>query len=205
MPVQIDLQFTVARSNAAGLTGLIGQGVRAVSMHTSTTASATNLNPADGYIVVQLSDAYSQLLGCRFQLWSPNSGSSLLVASAGLTVGQVYVITILGTTTNAAWLALGVPAGVTPAVGVAFVALATSALGTGAVQVQATAGSAIEHIEIVGNPNVEIAPANPSVNGGAYVAFACFDDNVVTQPADGTTISLSLLMSNSSLQVNGMS
>src|SRR5690242_2074028 len=90
MPVTVNCTFKVLASNANGYSSLVGPGVANVSIHTSTTASATNLNPAAGYIVVTLQDKYTSLLGFRASWASPLSGSSLLVASAGLTVGQVY-------------------------------------------------------------------------------------------------------------------
>jgi hypothetical protein len=155
-PVLLDCNFVVDNSNAAGISGLKGGGIQNVWMHTTTTPSSGSPNPAAGYAVIQFQDNYKRYFWGGCQMQSPNSGSSLLVASAGLTVGQPYVITILGTTSAAQWIALGVPRGITPAVGVAFVAAATSATGTGAVQVPLATGSGILAVDLVGDSALTI-------------------------------------------------
>lgn len=169
---QLRAKFTVARADAAGkgITGLVGLGISAVYMHTSQTPDAGNPNPADGYIQVVFSKGFSKFQGVASSVKVPQSGASLLVASAGLVVGTVYVITILGTTTQAQWEILGVPAGVTAALGVAFVAIATSCTGTGAVQVPATAGAAILSIQAVGDP----AKGSLATGEGAVALLACY-------------------------------
>jgi hypothetical protein len=164
----------VDATNGAGITNLKGAGIQNVWMHTSTTPSAGNPNPASGYAIVQLQDNYNRLFGFSAGIKSPNSGSSLLIASAGLSVGQPYVITILGTTTVAAWHVLGVPAGIAPAVGVVFVAAATSAVGTGAVQVPKVGGSGIVEMDLFGDPNLSIqssAGNELGVSSGSYLMF----------------------------------
>lgn len=170
-PVLLDCSFTVDPTNAAGVSGLVGPGIEAVYMNANT-PSSSNPDPAAGYVVVKLQDNYHKLYSAIASVRSPNSGSNLLVASAGLTVGQVYVITVLGTTTTAQWIALGVPRGITPAVGVPFVALATSATGTGAVQIPAAAGSGIVGFETVGDSDLVINSALPNIAGqqsGSYI------------------------------------
>ncbi len=173
-PVLLDCQFTVDATDGNGITGLKGAGIQNVWMHTSTTPSAGNPNPASGYAIVQLQDNYNKLFGFESAIKSPLSGSSLLIASAGLSVGQPYVITILGTTTVAAWHTLGVPAGIAPAVGVVFVAASTSAAGTGAVQVPKVGSSGIVGIDLFGDPNLSIqstAGNNMGVSSGSYMIF----------------------------------
>lgn len=218
-PVLIDCNFIVdsTNGNGLGIRALKGPAVQNVFMHTSSTPGAgnsnpatpnqviVNPNPASGTIVIQLQDGYNRSFSGFRSIVSPLSGSSLLVASAGLTVGVAYVITILGTTTTAAWHALGVPAGVTPAVGVAFIAAATSALGTGAVQITAAVGSSVAAIESVGNSNLSIAPV-PSANQGygAQFILQCRDyAGALVAPANGSVISLSFYLSNSSIEVQG--
>ena len=86
-------------------------------------------------------------------------------------MGVAYVIVSVGTSTAANWQALGLPVGVTPAVGAVFIATSASAgTGTGVVQVMATAGAGVDHIEVVGDPN---QTCNPST-GNAYLVCACF-------------------------------
>lgn len=220
-PVLIDCNFVVdsTNGNGLGIRSLKGPVVQNVFMHTTTTPGAgnsnpstpnitiTNPNPAAGYIVIQLQDNYNRSLSGFNAIVSPLSGSNLLVASAGLTVGLPYVITVVGTTTTAQWIALGVPAGVIPTPGVAFVAAATSATGTGAVQVPATAGSGIMTFETVGDPNLSIAPT-PSANQGfgSQIIIRCMKPNTATTqigtPADGTVISLCFYLSNSKTNAN---
>lgn len=219
MPVLLDCNFIVdsTNGNGLGLRSLKGPMIQNVFMHTSSTPGAgnrnpatpnvavVNPNPASGTIIIQLQDNYNRSMSGFNSIVSPASGASLLVASAGLTVGVAYIITILGTTTTAAWRALGVPAGVTPAVGVSFIARATSALGTGAVQISAAAGSGIASIETIGDPNLSIAP-DPTLNQGfgAQIILQCRDyAGAIAAPANGSVISLSLYLSNSSILVQG--
>ncbi len=218
-PVMVTMNFIVDSSDSAGLgiRSLKGATVQNVFMHTSATPGAgnsnpstpnvtvTNPNPAAGTIVIQLQDNYNKILDFNTSMISPNSGSSLLVASAGLTAGIAYVITILGNTTTAAWHTLGVPAGITPAVGVAFIAAHTSAVGTGAVQISAATGSGVATIEGLGLPNLLTAPA-PSANQGfgAEVILQARDyAGAIAAPADGTIIAITLMMSDSTVTVMG--
>lgn len=183
MPVQLDCNFTVARTNANGLgiTGLVGAGIENVFMHTTQTpgvgnGSYTNPNPADGNIVVQFQDNYTYLISSYGEMTSPGNGTDQVVTS-GLSVGVVYKITVLGTTTAANWLTLGVPVGTTPAVGVAFVAASTgTGSGTARVQPSLSTHSNIGHIELFGNPNTTITSSIGAITGnssGPYAIFKC--------------------------------
>ncbi len=145
---------------------------------TSTTGSITyqavgSPNPASGVAIIQLADNYNRFFNGYGSICSPNSGSSILVASAGVVINTLYVITIVGTTSLAGWQSIGLPVGITPAVGVAFVASVTGTVsGTGAVQVPAVAGSGISAIDFVGLPNTTISSsaANvPGISSGAYI------------------------------------
>lgn len=202
----MDCNFTVAAADTGGLgiTGLKGTGVRNVYMHTSQTPATGNPNPANGIIIVQLQDNYYKHFASFTSIIAPNSGSDVTTTVANTT----YTITTLGTTTLAQWQAVGLPKGIQPAIGASFTATAGQAIGgTGAVQVIATAGSAIEHIEIFGNPNTTINPSiaysSPATIAYPYIIYQCFDDNVVTAPADNTVISISMYLSNSSVVVAG--
>lgn len=211
MPVLIDCNFVVdsTNGNGLGIRSLKGPTVTNVFMHTSATPGSNNgllnPNPASGTIVIQLADNYNRSMSGFHALVSPVSGTPLLVASAGLTVGIAYIIVSLGTTTTAAWHALGVPAGVAPAIGVSFIAAATSALGTGAVEITAAAGTGVASIETVGDPNLSIAP-NPNANQGYGASFIvqCRDyAGAIVAPANGSVISLSFYLNNSSITVQG--
>lgn len=168
-------------------------------------AGSVPITAGSGVIIVQLEDNYNRVLKGFSAIVSPTSGTPLLVASAGLTAGVAYIIVSTGTTTTAQWQALGVPKGVTPAVGVSFIAAATSALGTGAVMTTAATGSGIQHIETVGDPNTMVAPFPGAYQGfGAEILLQAYDyTGAKAAPADGSVISLSFLLNNSSVTTQG--
>jgi len=199
-PVLIDCNFVVdsTNGNGLGLRSLKGPTVSAAYMNTSATPAAGNPNPGAGIIIIQLADNYNRSLSGFNAIVSPVSGTPLTSVTAGLT----YVIVSVGTTTQAQFQAKGLPAGFVPQVGSAFVATASGALGgTGAVEVAATAGSNITNIETIGDPNTTISN---SVSGkGAQIILRCMKNGAAQAPADGTVISLSFYLSNSSVMVAG--
>lgn len=203
-PVLLNCSFIVdaANGNGLGIRSLKGPMIQAVYMHTSSTPATGNPNPASGTILVQLQDNYNRSI-CGFNaIVSPLSGTPLTSTTAGI----AYVIVSLGTTTAAQWLAAGVPAGVTPSVGVPFIALATGAIGgTGAVEITAAAGSGVASFETVGDPNSTIGP-NPRANQGygAYFILQARDyAGALVAPADNSVISLCFYLSDSSVKVAG--
>lgn len=208
MPVLIDCNFRVTSTNASGITLLKGPGIANVWMHTSTTPTTGSPNPAAGTIVVQLQDNYSRIYGIQSSVVAPASGSDVKIDNSALTAGVAYSITTLGNATAAKWHAIGVPAGITPAVGVAFIAATNGGAGntlTSRVQTSAAAGSAVMSIEGVGRPNLLIAP-NPTSNqgyGGSFI-LQCRDiTGAAVAPADDSEIRLSFYLSNSSVTVQG--
>ncbi len=156
-PTEINTAFTVTPTNSLGITSLKSNGyVNNVFMHTSTTPGAnngyTNPNPAAGYALFQLKQNFNKFLGMTYAFQVPTATDTKIDNSA-LTVGNVYVITTLGNATAANWLQLGVPPGVTPAVGVTFTALVVGVTGeanTSTSKVQIPGSSAIEIAEVVG-------------------------------------------------------
>ena len=219
MPVLLDCNFVVdsTNGNGLGIRSLKGPTIQNVFMNTSATPGAgnsnpaspnipvTNPNPSAGTIVVQFQDSFNRSFSGFNSIVSPASGSSLLVASAGLTVGTAYIITTVGTTTQAQWTALGLPSGVKPTVGASFIAKGTSTPGTGAVMTPAAAGSNIATIETVGDPNLSIQPTPGSTQGfGSQFILQCRNYlGAVAAPAVGTVISLAFYMSNSTIQTQG--
>lgn len=191
-PIILDVDIPIGATGAVGtLSG--GAGISSVARN------------AAGVYQVNFLYPFSKFLGMFADVWSPNSGSDILVASAGTTSGTSYVITTLGTTTTAGWQTLGLGVGITPAVGVAFKATATTtASGTGAVQVQAAAGSTIACIEMIGNPGLTLYPtgigaALPYVILQTLAATNSSTTTLVaTDPASGSTLSLAFYFSDSS-------
>lgn len=173
-PQDINLTFTVTPTNGLGVTSVKSNGyVRNVFMHTSTTPAAndgyTNPNPDSGYALIQFTNNFNYYLGGFTQFQAPTTGS-IKIDNSALTAGVVYVITTLGDATLAQWQAVGVPAGVTPAVGVSFVATAVGAgsnVLTSRVSTPTTSG--IYGVEVVGDPAVMLASSNIASNGGAWV------------------------------------
>lgn len=197
-PVLLDCNFVVdsTNGNGLGIRSLKGPGISAVYMNTSSTPAAGNPNPAAGTIVVQLDDTYFRYFGGFSGQVSPVSGTPLTA-----TVNhQPYVIVSLGTATTAQWQAVGLPAGLTPTVGQAFVATASATIGgSAAVELGATAGSGIDHIEVLGDPNQTLN--NPG--GINQIILRCFFEGAVTAPADGSVLGLSFYLSNSSVVIQG--
>lgn len=165
----LSAQFTVAPADVGGkgITGLVARGISDIFMHTSQTPASGNPNPANGMILVKLTDKFISLLKFGSSIASPNSGTPINISS-GLAVGTLYVITAVGTSTAANWQALGLPVGITPAIGAMFVATSASAgTGTGAVQIPLAAGAGVSHLELVGDASKTM---NPSAgNGYLYV------------------------------------
>lgn len=264
MPVLIDCNFVVDSTSATGITSLKGPYVQNVFMHTSGAAGAgnsnpatpnivvTNPNPASGTIVVQLQNNFNRYISGFNSKVSP-LGTPVKIDNSAMTTGVAYVITTLGDATAAKWRAIGVPAGVTPAVGTPFIAASNGGAGnvlTSRVAPTAAAGSGIASIELVGNSNLVIAPSITAQGFGAQIILQCrnvastsstptltmnsytpagTNDGstpplftgtpatltgtvsaptitsaaAIAAPADGTLISLSFMLSNSSVLIQG--
>lgn len=207
MPVLVDCNFVVAAADAggAGITNLKGPGVSNVWMHTSQTPATGNPNPASGVIVVQLPDNYNRLFSAFATVTSPTSGSALKIDNTALTAGVAYSITTLGNATAAQWATLGVPAGVTPAVGVAFIAAnAGTSANTSTSRVMTAVTSGISSVEFVPHPDMAISPTPGLQSFGAQFILQCYNGSgAVTAPVDGSVIRLTLYLSNSSVKVAG--
>lgn len=167
-------------------------------MHTTASLPAGIVtNPAaTGVIIVTLSDNYNRYYGGFSGQVSP-IGTPVTSTTANI----AYTITSLGTATSAQWVAAGLPARYTPAVGVTFIAAATGTIGGSATVAPALAtGSGIDHIEVVGDPNQTLAPSDGQ---GGHIVLQCFLGNTETAPANGTVISLAMYFSNSSVLIAG--
>ena len=155
-----------------------------------------------GVIIVQFQDNFNKLLKGFKSIVSPVSGSPLTSTIAN----QPMIIVSLGTATPAQFQAVGLPKGITPAVGVSFIASSSSLIGGGAAVMQsASSGSGILSLETIGDPNASIAP-DPTKNQGfgAQVILQARDyAGANAAPADGSVISLGFLFSNSGVTVKG--
>lgn len=190
MPVLIDGNFAVGATGAVGT--VVGTGI----------SSVTRLSA--GIYMIKFQDNYTKLFGASATIQSPVSASN--VAVTAIAPATVYQITVVGTTTTAGWVTAGVPAGITPAVGVAFKCAATS---TGSGQVKVLAASGISTVEITGVTNTQLYPSGVA-NQGGYVILSCYGATdastttlVPTDPASGSQMYMSFYLSNSSVLVQG--
>lgn len=185
MPALISGRFAVGATGAVG-TLSVAPGV----------TSVTRL--AAGIYKILLQDNWNSVYSVIGSAYAPVTGSDVLATA--LTPGTLYVITALGTTTTAQWITAGVPAGITPAVGVAFLAAATSS-GTGTAKAVGTSG--VNTVEAAGLPSATIAPIGIGSPGG-YVIIKCIGPTdastttpIAVDPANGSTIAFQIYLSNS--------
>ena len=117
-------------------------------------------------------------------------------------------------TNLANWQAVGLPKGVTPAVGASFVATATgSSVGGGSTGTVVLAGvSGITTMEVVGDPNQSIAPipmgGSPNAGGWIMVQFLGATNSstttlVATAPANNSVVGMSFYLEQSSVVIAG--
>lgn len=199
-PCLVTVSFVVDNTLPDGVNFVKGGGVSNVYMNTVGVPSAGNPNPEPGIIVVELQDSYERLLGGFVQIASPLDG----ITTNATVAGQLCVIVSLGTASAAQWAAAGVPAGLTPAVGLAFVPLQTAVIGGGAL-VQGMGVSGVSHVEACGNGNLSAKRLNSSVNGGALVYMQALDSaGAKVAPALNSVVVGSIYLSNSSVTVNGL-
>lgn len=212
-PIEIACNFVIDHSNGNGLgiRSLKSNGfVRNVFMNTSSTPGsndgALNPNPVAGFALIQLQQNFNKYLGGFSGFVSQLDGSS----QTSVTTGHASVIVSLGTATLAQWLSAGVPAGVTPAVGVSFIAIKTGAIG-GSAAVQGPSVSGIQSVEVVGDPNLSINNSSIAQNGGAYllIQFLGATNSSTTTlipkaPADNSVCGLTMCFDGSSVTVDGL-
>lgn len=200
MPQEVSCNFIVDSTNGNGL-GIRSPKsngyIESIFMHTTQTPGVvngvTNPNPVAGYAQITFKNNFNYYLGGFSGQIVPTVSNS----TASTTANNVYVITSLGTATLAQWQAAGVPVGQVPAVGLAFVPTATGTIGgSAAVQPIATTMSNIDHIEVLGDPNLSLDPNGPSTNQKGQMILVCSKGDAVTAPTDGTVIGLTFYLSN---------
>ncbi len=188
---------------------------------TSTTGSITyqgfsdgyaSPNPAAGYCLIQLKNNFNTYLGGFNGFVSPVSGTPILVTT-GTTAGLAYIIVSVGSTSLAQWQKLGLPVGLTPAVGQSFIApLTTTATGSGVIEVPSVSG--ILCTEVIGDPNGSINNSAISTNGGAWLLVqflaptlstnAYGQPMIPTAPATGSVCGMSMFFDQSAITVDGL-
>ncbi len=165
-PVQMDAQVTIGASGAPTLV----TSSSAYSIPTSRgIKSITRLTT--GIYQVQLDDNFSQLLDYAARFTAGQGGT---VNMGSLSTGTVYQILTLGTSTQAQWVAAGLPVGVTAAVGQVFKAAGAGA-GNGTTKL--LVANAVSRIELMTNPSGADTMLNnqPFTQGlgGGYITFQC--------------------------------
>jgi hypothetical protein len=238
MPQECFLSFVVDSTNGSGL------GVRSIKsngfvervMMYSTHASSSGGNPnwiaksamfpsgnpittASGIILIQMKQNFQHVIGAQLGMTAPLSGSSLKIDNgATLSIGSPYVVVSVDPSLTAAQLAtLGIPVGVTPAVGTVFVALATGAgsANVSTMRVQAIVPVTSMVIQGLGDP-AAMTSGSLEKYAGQILAFQCLAPTVTggtsafeaplvaNQPADGTVISCRLSFDASSVSIDGL-
>lgn len=206
MPQEVAMQFVVNRADTGGLgiTSLKSNGwVRNVFMNTSQTPGSndgvTNPNPDQGNIIIQLKQNFNVFYGINWYAQAVVTGAAL----TSVTDGTTYQIVSVGTTTAAQWVTAGVPSGVTAAAGVSFNAIATTALG-GTGTVKAVTNSAIDSIQVVGNPTLATS-SDIGRYGGAYLLLQTLSSSLtLVNPTDTTVLGIQLYFDRSSVTVDGL-
>jgi hypothetical protein len=214
MPVALDIQFTVdsANGNGFGCRSVKSNGyVENVFMHTSATPGVgangfTNPNPASGLVLVQFKNNYNVYLsgsaGAVSYVQTPTK-----IDNSALTIGTAYVITTLGNATLANWQSIGLFQGVTPAVGVPFIATAIGVPGeanTSTSRVTVSKPSGVFKFESLGDSKLT---ANSALypNAGMYVVVQMFDaTNTLVAPGDGTVLAMRFNFDASSVTIDGL-
>ncbi len=166
MAVQLDAEVSIGSSGAPTLI----TSSAASSIPTSRgIKSITRLTT--GIYQIQLDDNYSQMLDYKASF---TAGAGGTVNMGSLVTGTVYRILTLGTSTQAQWVAAGLPVGITAAVGQVFKA---AGAGAGNGTTSALVANSAGRIEMLTTP----AGADTMLNnqpftqglGGGYITFQC--------------------------------
>ena len=146
-----------------------------------------------------------------YQAPSPAAGTLTFVSGSGASTALAYSAAVSGLATGFTfaqttsdtnlqdWNAVGLPAGMTPAVGQGFVAKATGAGGsTGLVIAPGVSG--ITSVEVIGDPNLTLAPqpqgGTPHSGGWILVQFladtsASVTTKIPAAPTNGSVVGMS--------------
>lgn len=211
MPKDVNLQFTVTPTNGLGVTSIKSNGyVENVFMHTSTTpaignAGITNPNPANGYALVQFKNNFNYFLNADVRFQAPSTGS-VKIDNSALTAGNPYIIATVGDASLSMWQGVGVPVGLTPTVGLAFIATSVGAgSNTSSSRVSTPSSSGIVMSEVVGLPNSSIANSNIASYAGAWIMLQFSSATAsVAAPAAGSVCCVKFSYDGSTVTIDGL-
>ncbi len=154
---------------------------------------------AQGVYQINLLNNFYRFLDFTAGFQSPPTGNTAVTA---ITPGLVYTIRTVGSTTQAQWETAGVPKGVPAAVGLPFLAAATSS-GSGTASTPAFSG--IDSVEVVGNPQDSINYA-PTSAAYPYIVVQCVGPTasgdttpLAVDPVSGSTMNFEIMCRASSL------
>lgn len=216
-PTVVQCNFIVdsTNGNGLGIRSLKSNGyIENVFMHTTQTPGSnnghTNPNPAAGYAVIQFKQNFNYYLGGFSGFVSPVTGS-VKIDNSAMTAGVAYIISTLGNATLAKWQAIGVPVGVTPAVGVSFIALTNGGAGNTLTSRVSTASvSGVTSVEVIGDPNL-MTNSSIASNSGQYLLVqflaatsAGVTTLIATNPADTSVVGMSFFFDGSSVTIDGL-
>lgn len=194
--VMIEGSFQVGASgNVQPSTGVVGAGNQTVT------------KVGTGFYRIQLQDNYNRLVGFDSVIFPPTSAAGF-IQDGSLTVGQPYQILFPSTSTK--WTDLGLPAGLTPAIGQPFVATSGASAGPLGSSGVTAAGNGtvipiisanIQDIQLLPNPNTELQ----STTAGSYMFIQTLGTSaiVAAQPTSGTVIRYNVWLRNSNLVGKG--
>jgi hypothetical protein len=118
--------------------------------------------------------------------------------TSGFTVSPVIY-----TSLAADWQSVGVPQGLTPSVGMSFIATATGgALGSGTVVAPGVSG--INSVEIIGDVNQSISNSSIASNGGAWILVQFLAASVPTAPAVNSVVGMTFKFDGSNVSIDGL-
>lgn len=205
-PMSTWVNLTVTPTNGAGVTSLKSNGyLEYAFMHTSTTPSSVNghlnPNPPNGFLLMSIrNNAFNSFVGVRGSVVATPTSTG----TTSTTANSPFVITALGSATAAQWLAVGLPAGMTAAVGQSFIATATQAIG-GSATVGVPGVSNVGAISIVGDPTVMVGNSNIAQNSGAQIMLLLQDfAGAAVAPTAASIIRLELVYDGSSVTIDGL-
>ncbi len=186
----IPIKFTITSGSAtAGSIWTDGSGH--LYTVTTTVSSGTTL----------LTSGIGTPIGSTLTFISGPGASTALTFSAAIgnySTGFTFAQTVSDTNLQD-WNGVGLPRGITPAVGASFVATHTGA-GASTGTVKALGVSGISSIEVIGDPNLTLAPqpqgGSPNVGGWILIQFLGATNSgtttlIPTAPAAGSLVNLS--------------